>query len=123
MMRLILPFLILLFSCSNLIAQSGYTRSDSSAIFALIDKAELFFTDENYDSALFYCNKAENLSIQKKFKKGQAYALIEATDVYIDKDDLDYTPFDAKGGLMKMWNLFGEEMDKIINELNSELVA
>lgn len=46
-----------------------------------------------------------------------------ATSFHIDKDDLDYTPFDAKGGLMKMWDLFGEDMDRIINELNLELVA
>lgn len=46
-----------------------------------------------------------------------------ATSFHLDRDDLDYSPFDAKGGLMKMWNLFGEEIDTIINELNTELVA
>jgi type I restriction enzyme R subunit len=46
-----------------------------------------------------------------------------ATSFHIEKDDLDYSPFDAKGGMMKMWNLFGDGMDEIINELNKELVA
>ncbi len=46
-----------------------------------------------------------------------------ATSFHIEKDDLDYNPFDAKGGIMKMWNLFGDGVDEIINELNKELVA
>ncbi len=46
-----------------------------------------------------------------------------ATSVHIEADDLDYTPFDAKGGRGKMWQLFGDEMETIINELNEALVA
>ncbi|MRT17571.1 DEAD/DEAH box helicase [Vitellibacter sp. q18] len=42
---------------------------------------------------------------------------------HIEVEDLDYTPFDAHGGRGKMWQLFGEEMEGIIKELNSELVA
>ncbi len=42
---------------------------------------------------------------------------------HIEVEDLDYTPFDAHGGRGKMWQLFGEEMDDIIKELNTELVA
>lgn len=30
----------------------------------------------------------------------------------MDIADLDYTPFDTKGGSGKMWALFGEEMDE-----------
>ena len=46
-----------------------------------------------------------------------------ATSVHVDTDDLDYTPFDAKGGKGKMWQLFGNEMENIINELNEALAA
>jgi len=46
-----------------------------------------------------------------------------ATSVQFTKDDLDYAPFDAKGGVGKMYQLFGDEMDSIIEELNEELVA
>jgi type I restriction enzyme R subunit len=46
-----------------------------------------------------------------------------ATSVHVDTDDLDYTPFDAKGGKGKMWQLFGDEMETIINELNEALAA
>jgi type I restriction enzyme R subunit len=46
-----------------------------------------------------------------------------ASSFHLETDDLDYTPFDAKGGRGKMWQLFGEEMDKVIEEMNEELVA
>ncbi|WP_289064187.1 DEAD/DEAH box helicase family protein [uncultured Zobellia sp.] len=42
---------------------------------------------------------------------------------HIEIDDLDYTPFDAKGGKGKMYQLFGKEMNTIINELNEVLAA
>jgi len=46
-----------------------------------------------------------------------------ATSLHVEIDDLDYTPFDAQGGRGKMWQLFGEEMNKIIDELNEALAA
>jgi type I restriction enzyme R subunit len=46
-----------------------------------------------------------------------------AWSFHLDADDLDYTPFDSKGGKGKMWQLFREEMDDIINELNEALAA
>ncbi|SEN53994.1 type I restriction enzyme, R subunit [Nitrosomonas marina] len=42
---------------------------------------------------------------------------------HIERDDLESNPFDAKGGLGKMYKLFGDDMDKLINELNEALVA
>lgn len=46
-----------------------------------------------------------------------------ASSIHLETDDLDYTPFDALGGRGKMWQLFGEEMGAIINELNEVLAA
>ncbi|MTI86588.1 MAG: DEAD/DEAH box helicase [Balneolaceae bacterium] len=46
-----------------------------------------------------------------------------ATSVHFSKDDLDYAPFDAKGGIGKMYQLFGDVIDRIIEEMNEELVA
>ena len=40
-----------------------------------------------------------------------------------ERDDLDYAPFDAQGGLGKMHQLFGDQMDSLIDELNEGLVA
>ena len=42
---------------------------------------------------------------------------------HIEIDDLDYTPFDAQGGRGKMYQLFGKEMNQIIEELNEVLAA
>jgi type I restriction enzyme R subunit len=42
---------------------------------------------------------------------------------HIEKDDFDYNPFNKEGGLGKMWQLFGEQTEEIINELNEVLVA
>jgi type I restriction enzyme R subunit len=46
-----------------------------------------------------------------------------ATSFHIEVEDLDYTPFDALGGRGKMWQLFGDEMNIIIQELNENLAA
>lgn len=46
-----------------------------------------------------------------------------ANSFHIDLDDFDLSPFIANGGLTKMWNLFGEQTDEIINELNEALAA
>jgi type I restriction enzyme R subunit len=42
---------------------------------------------------------------------------------HIELDDLDYTPFDSQGGRGKMHDLFGNDMNDIINELNEVLAA
>jgi type I restriction enzyme R subunit len=42
---------------------------------------------------------------------------------HIEKDDFDYNPFNKEGGLGRMWQLFGEQTEEIINELNEVLVA
>ncbi len=42
---------------------------------------------------------------------------------HIELDDLDYTPFDAKGGIGMMYKLFGNDMQKIIDELNEAFAA
>ncbi|HRJ01716.1 MAG TPA: type I restriction-modification enzyme R subunit C-terminal domain-containing protein [Hyphomonas sp.] len=46
-----------------------------------------------------------------------------ANSIHIERDDIDMAPFDAKGGLGKMHQLFGTEMNELINELNGALVA
>ncbi|WP_425801229.1 DEAD/DEAH box helicase family protein [Desulfitobacterium sp. Sab5] len=46
-----------------------------------------------------------------------------AMSFHLDKEDLDYAPFDAQGGLGKLWQLFGDQTEEIIAELNEGLVA
>lgn len=46
-----------------------------------------------------------------------------STSFHLEIDDLDYTPFDGVGGRGKMYELFGDQMSEIIEELNEELAA
>ena len=46
-----------------------------------------------------------------------------AASHHLERGDLELSPFDAHGGLGKMWQLFGDEMDKIIDEMNEVLAA
>lgn len=42
---------------------------------------------------------------------------------HLEKEDFERVPFDKHGGLGKMWQLFGEETDGLIEELNEVLAA
>jgi len=46
-----------------------------------------------------------------------------ANSYHIEREDLELAPFDGKGGLGKMYQLFGAEMDTVLDELNEELAA
>ena len=46
-----------------------------------------------------------------------------ASSFHFERDDLDLAPFDTQGGLGRMYQLFGENMDWVVDELNRELVA
>jgi type I restriction enzyme R subunit len=41
---------------------------------------------------------------------------------HIERDDLEMAPFDAQGGLGRMYQLFGGQMDEVMAELNEALV-
>ncbi len=46
-----------------------------------------------------------------------------ASSCSISRDDFDYAELADKGGLQKVWGLFGKELDGLMNEMNEELVA
>lgn len=46
-----------------------------------------------------------------------------AANLGIEIDDFEYAPFNAQGGLGKVYQLFGAELPKVIEELNRELAA
>ena len=79
--------------------------------------------DRNFQQWLFR-KQAGTLKFSRE-QMDWLYMLKEqiATSVHVDTDDLDYTPFDAQGGRGRMWQLFGEDMEMIINELNEALAA
>ncbi len=46
-----------------------------------------------------------------------------AANLSIEKDDFDYAPFAQEGGIGKVYQVFGDELNKIIEELNGTLAA
>ena len=46
-----------------------------------------------------------------------------ATSFTIERDDLEMAPFDAHGGLGRMYSLFGDRMDDVMAEVNEALAA
>lgn len=46
-----------------------------------------------------------------------------AVSLSIELEDLELSPFDHKGGLGRFYEVFGEEYQKILDEMNIELVA
>ena len=80
--------------------------------------------DENFKNWMFKQNAGQH----NRFTPEQVEWLRMIKDhvvssYHIEIDDLDYTPFDAKGGKGKMHQLFGNQINQIINELNEVLAA
>jgi type I restriction enzyme R subunit len=46
-----------------------------------------------------------------------------AANLLIETDDFDYAPFAQEGGIGKVWQLFGDDLGKILDELNGVLAA
>jgi type I restriction enzyme R subunit len=113
-------------------AARGSPRNELIALVSLIRKVS------GVDKTLTAYDKTVDKNFQSWVFKKQAGALkfteeqmqwlrmIKdhiATSIHLDADDLDYTPFDAAGGKGKMYQLFGDRMNEIINELNEALAA
>lgn len=80
--------------------------------------------DENFKTWIFKQNAGQH----NRFSPEQMEWLRLIKDhivssYHIELEDLDYTPFDAQGGRGKMYQLFGSEMEPILDELNQILVA
>ena len=113
--------------------KSDRPKGELTALISLIRKACGIDTaltpydrtiDENFKRWIFKQNAGQH----NRFSEDQMnwLRLLKDHVVYsfhIEVEDLDFTPFDAKGGRGRMWQLFGEEMESIIEELNTELVA
>lgn len=107
---------------SELIALVSLLRRISGIDTTLIDYSNK--VDLNFRDWILKKNAGQH----KRFTEEQMHWLRMikdhiATSIHLDTEDLDYTPFDAEGGKGKMWQLFGEGMDDIINELNEALAA
>lgn len=91
--RVSIPALFCIACCffvnrAPLFAQSLHL-DDSLHVFTLLDSAERYFAQSDYAKALLFSQKAADYAVQKKYKSGEAFALIEQADIYIDADTLD----------------------------------
>jgi type I restriction enzyme R subunit len=80
--------------------------------------------DKNFKDWLFQQNAGQH----NKFTEEQMQWLrmikdFVAGSFHIEKEDFELDPFNKAGGLGKMWQLFGEKTEEIINELNEVLAA
>jgi type I restriction enzyme R subunit len=71
---------------------------------------------------------AQQESLRKKFTSDQLRWLEMirdhiAANLGIDSNDFDYAPFAQEGGLGKVHQLFGQELTKLVDELNGTLAA
>jgi type I restriction enzyme R subunit len=46
-----------------------------------------------------------------------------ATTVTVEPEDFEFAPFSQRGGLGKAHQLFGEQLTKLLDELNTTLAA
>jgi type I restriction enzyme R subunit len=80
--------------------------------------------DRNFKDWLFKQNAGQH----NKFTEEQMQWLrmikdYVASSFHVGKEDFELDPFNKNGGLGKMWQLFGEKTDEIIEELNEVLAA
>ena len=91
-------FLLLISLCSH-------AQSDSALVFSMLDTAETHFSDSRYDSAYYYCDKAETYSTTKKYNKGLAFSWIKQAEISIDKEQLE-----TAEKLAEKTNILGRQM-------------
>jgi type I restriction enzyme, R subunit len=80
--------------------------------------------DENFKNWIF----KQNAGKHNRFTTEQMEWLRElknhvVNSYHIEIEDLDFTPFDSLGGIGKFYQLFGNEYEEIIVQLNEALVA
>jgi len=113
--------------------KSNQPKDELTALVSLIRRAcgidgELKAYDStietNFKNWIFQQNAGQhNLFTQEQMDWLRMIKDHVVSSYHIEIDDLDYTPFDSKGGKGKMHQLFGEQMTEIIDELNEVLAA
>jgi type I restriction enzyme R subunit len=112
---------------------SGSAKNELIALVSLIRRVS------GIDSQLTGYDKTVDRNFQDWVFKKQAGASTKFTEeqmqwlrmikeyvagsFHVEKEDFELDPFNKNGGLGKMWQLFGERTDEIINELNEVLAA
>mgnify|MGYP001600429831 FL=1 len=114
-------------------AVSGSPRNELIALISLlrrvtgIDKTLTAFdktVDKNFQDWVFKKHSGSGT----KFNEEQMSWLrmikeFISTSFHMEKEDFALDPFNHEGGLGKMWQLFGETTDTLLQELNEALAA
>jgi type I restriction enzyme R subunit len=114
-------------------AQAASPKNELIALVSLIRKVSGIdnsltaydkTADKNFKDWLFKQNAGQH----NKFTEEQMQWLrmikdYVANSFHVGKEDFELDPFNKNGGLGKMWQLFGEKTEEIINELNEVLAA
>jgi type I restriction enzyme R subunit len=79
--------------------------------------------DKNFQEWVFKKQAGSTKFTEEQMKWLRMIKEYVMNSFHIDKEDFDLNPFNAEGGLGKMWQLFGEKTEDIINELNEALAA
>ncbi|RIK82149.1 restriction endonuclease subunit R [candidate division KSB1 bacterium] len=107
-------------------------RNELTALVALIrrvsgidDKLTAFenIVNRNFQKWVFEKNAGNKQFTEAQMEWLRMMKEHVISSVHLERDDLDYAPFDAQGGIGRMHQLFGEEMDIMIDELNEALAA
>jgi type I restriction enzyme R subunit len=111
---------------------SGTPKNDLIALVSLIrrvTKADQALTsydktvDKNFQDWAFQKQAGPLKFTEEQMQWLRMIKDYVAASFHIEKDDFELDPFNAKGGLGKMWQLFGDKTDEILSELNAALVA
>ena len=109
-----------------------------SAMTQITDLISIIRFEMGYaDTLMSFADKVNYNFMQWTFKKNAGH--IQFTEEQMDwlrlikdhivaslsilPEDLELTPFDRKGGLLGFYDAFGDEYEKILQEMNEELVA
>jgi type I restriction enzyme, R subunit len=111
---------------------NGSARNELTAIVSLIRKVSGLDTtltaydktvDKNFQDWVFKKQAGATKFNEEQMQWLRMIKEYVTNSFHIEKEDFDLNPFNAQGGLSKMWKLFGEETEAIINELNDALAA
>lgn len=112
---------------------SGSAKNELIALVSLIRKVSGIDTavtgydktvDKNFQAWVF--KKQAGTTTKFTEEQMQWLRMIKdyvANSFHVEKEDFELDPFNKNGGLEKMWHLFGEQTDEIIEELNEVLAA
>ncbi|MBL7883071.1 MAG: DEAD/DEAH box helicase family protein [Bacteroidia bacterium] len=111
---------------------NGQTKNELVALISLIRKVIGIDTtltsydktvDKNFQDWVFKKQAGPLKFTEEQMQWLRMMKDYVANSFHIEKDDFDLDPFNKNGGLSKMWALFGEQTDELINELNEVLAA